>query len=65
MQWWGGWTPEDGSGMGIPRGSGGGRRLKTSIHGEEMKLNSKVDNVRFKGRKDMGEGWEHEQTEWP
>lgn len=41
-----GWGPRDG---------GGGRRLKTSIQGEEMKLNSKVDDIRFKGRKNMGE----------
>ena len=49
---------------GIPRGSGGRAKVKTSIRGEEMKLSSEVDNIRFKGGRTWGK-LEHEQTEQP
>lgn len=47
---------------GIPKARGR-ETIKTNVQGEEIKLNSKADNIRFKGRKRMGRCWEQEQTE--
>lgn len=50
LQWWGGRTLTMGS-----QRQWGREKIKTGVQGEEMKLNSQVDNIRFKGRKNMGE----------
>lgn len=49
--------------MGFPEAVGEGEG-KTSIRGEEMKLSSEVDNIRFKGGRTWGK-LEQEQTEQP